>query len=59
MVGEYLRMDTKRQHVFQKIGLLAQNMITILGSIVTIFEGPIGPFNEHENLHLKMNKITI
>ena len=44
---------------FKKIGLLAQIMITILGSIVTIFEGPIGPFNEHENLHLKMNKITI
>ena len=33
-------------------GLRAQNLITILGSIVNIIGGePIWPFNEHENLH--------
>ena len=33
-------------------GLPAQNMITVLGSIVNIIAGElIWPFNEHENLH--------
>ena len=35
-------------------GLHVRNTITILGSIVNITgaqEGPIQPFNEHENLH--------
>ena len=32
------------------IALRAQNMVSILGAIVNIIEGPIRPFNEHENV---------
>ena len=32
------------------IGLCAQNMLSILGSLINLFKGPIWLFNEHENL---------
>ena len=35
----------------QGIGLCAQNMLAIVGSIVDMIGGPIWPFNEHEKLH--------
>ena len=35
----YLRMDTKRTCVQKEIGLYAQNMLTILGSIVNMMGG--------------------
>ena len=34
-----------------EIGLCAQSMITILGSVVNIIWGIYRAFNEHENLH--------
>jgi hypothetical protein len=36
-----LRTNTKRSRVQKKIGLCVQIMLTILGSIVGMMEGPI------------------
>ena len=43
-----LRMDTNNTN-FKEIGLRAQNMLTILGSIINIVGGPIWPLSEHKN----------
>ena len=40
-----------QRHVFKDIGLYAQNMLTILGSIVNKLDKPIWPLNEHKILH--------
>ena len=52
-LGVAPRTYTNRQ-VYKEIGLRAQNMITILRSIVNIIGGGGGvacPFNEHKKLH--------
>ena len=44
------RMGTKKT-CSKEIGLYDPNMIINLGSKITIFGGPIRPFNGHKNLH--------
>jgi hypothetical protein len=47
-----VRMETKKACV-QKIGLRAQNLLAVLGSIVNIIwgRGLHDQFNEHKNLY--------
>ena len=58
-LGVYSRMDFEKDMFLKEIGLRPLNMLTILGSIVNMIGGFIGPLNEHENLHLVMNKMFI
>ena len=44
-------MGTKKM-CCDEIGLCAQNMITVLGSIINVIEGTYMTSNEHENLHV-------
>ena len=39
--------------MFEEIGVHAQNMLTILGSIANTIGVCIWPLNEHENLHFE------
>ena len=51
-------MDTKKTCVFKEIGLHAQNMITILGSIVNMIGGDLSEsLTSTKFLTLKMHKI--
>ena len=43
------RTDTQKPCVHKKIGLHAQNMVTVLGSIVSIIGGAYVIINEHES----------
>ena len=61
-----IRTDTKNDTCLKDIGLHAQKMLIIPGSIVNIFckereGGREGEFNAHDYLHftLKMNEIFI
>ena len=49
-VGVDLRMDTTK-HMLKRIDLHAQNMLTILGSIINMMGGLVRPLNERIFFH--------
>ena len=51
MVRNGSKIRYGRYIFFKEIGLRAQHMITILGSLINIWWGSKSPFNEHDNLH--------
>lgn len=51
MLGVDLGTNTKNTMSSKNIGLHAQIKITLLGSIVNMNGGHVGPLNEHKNRH--------